>query len=102
MVVMKRVLRAYMHHGLQDLTAASSRGTDTVRQDFRESMNILGRREKWHQKYDSGLLTFVGLVNDWVKKDLITKTVIKQPKKTAQDEGLSVPPFFLLRHHPIL
>ena len=46
MVDMKWVLRAYMHHGLQDLAAASSWGTDTVRQYFRESMNILGRREK--------------------------------------------------------
>lgn len=102
MVDMKCVLRTHMHHGLKDLTAASSRGTDTVRQYFRESRSILGRREAWHQKYDSGILTFIGLVNDWVKKDLITKTVMNLSKKTPQDKGLEVPPFYLLRHHPIL
>ena len=32
MVDMKWVLRAHMHQGIQDLTAASRRGTDTVRQ----------------------------------------------------------------------
>ena len=31
MLDMKWVLRAHMHHGLQDLTAASSRGTEIVR-----------------------------------------------------------------------
>ncbi len=31
MVDMKWVLRAHIYHGLEDLTAASSRGTDSVR-----------------------------------------------------------------------
>ena len=82
-VVMKWVLRTHMHHGLKDLTAASSRGTDTVRQYFRESRSILGRRDAWHQKHDGGTLTFIGLVNDWVKKDFITKTVIRLLEKTS-------------------
>lgn len=101
MVDMKWVLRAHMYHGLQDLTAASRRGTDTVRQYFRDSRKILGRREKWHQKYDGGTLTFVGLIDDWVNKDLITNAVVKLSKKKSQ-EGLGVPPFYLLKHHPIL
>ena len=64
MVDMKWVLRAQMHHGLHDLTAASIRGTNTVRHYFRESRNILGRRETWHQKYNGETLTLIGLVND--------------------------------------
>ena len=40
MVDLKWVLRAHMHHGLQDLTAASSRGTESVRQCFRESSEV--------------------------------------------------------------
>ncbi len=58
--------------------------------------------EELHQKYDSGLLTFIGLVNEWIKKDLITKTVMKHIKKTPHDGGLNVPPVYLLKHHPIL
>ena len=102
MVDMKWVLRAHIHHGLRDLTATSRRGTDTVRQYFRESRKILGRREKWHQKYDGGMLTFVRLLNDWVEKDLITTTVNELSKKTCQSDEPSVPPFYLLKHHPIL
>lgn len=102
MVDVKWVLRTHMHHGLQDLTAASRRGTDIVRQYFRESRNILERREVWRQKYDSGMLTFIGLLNDWVKKDFITNTFIKLTKETSRAKGLEVPPFYLLKHHPSL
>lgn len=101
MLDMKWVLRADLHHGLKDLTAASCRGTDTVRQYFRESRKILGRRENWHQKYDGGRLTFVGLINDWVNKDLITNAVVELSIKKSR-EGLGVPSFYLLKHHPIL
>ena len=102
MVDMKWVLRAHMHRVLQDPTPASSRGTEIVRQYFRELRNVLGRREKWHQKYYGGTLNLVVLVNDWVKKDLITKTIIQLSKKTPQDKGFDVSPFYLLKHHPIL
>ena len=40
MVDMKWVLQAHIHHKLEDLTAASSRGMDSVRQYFRESSEL--------------------------------------------------------------
>ncbi len=101
-VDIRGVLREDVSRGFETICATGSRVTVTIQRYFRYSREIKGRKEKWHADNDSQILKVIGFIAEWIKQDKVSKAVRKHSKHWPEDMGFEVPPFFLLKNHPLL
>ena len=98
----KGVLWEDIHRGLETLRTTGGRVTTAVQQHFRTSRELKGRQQKWHRENDSQVLKMIRFVAEWVNKDIVSNAVRKHSRQRPEDIGAVVPPFLLLKYHPLL
>lgn len=96
------VLREDLVKGFQDLQAAGGRITQSIQQYFQASRKISSRNEQSHEDNDVQLMKLVGFVAEWIKKDKYADAIRKHSRKSVEDLGIELQPYFLLEHHPLL
>jgi hypothetical protein len=98
----RNVLGNDTSQAFQELQATGQRVTAAIRHYFQFSRNHGTHGKKWHKDNDSQILKLVSFVSTWINQDLISKAVRKQSKQIPEEHGVELPPFFLMKQHPLL
>jgi hypothetical protein len=101
-VDIRSVFRNDTSQAFQELQATGQRVTEVVRRHFQFCRTQESQKEVWHESNDAQILKMVGFVSVWVNQDLISKAVRKQSKQSPEELGIELPPFFLMKQHPLL
>lgn len=102
LVDIRHVLRHDTSQAFQELQATGQRLTSVIRYYFQFSRTQEWEKERWHKDNDPQILKLVSFTSLWINQDILSKAIRKQSKQSPEEQGVELPPFFLMKQHPLL
>jgi hypothetical protein len=98
----RHALRNDTSQAFQEVQATGQRAIAAIRHYFQFSLNHGTHGKQWHKDNDPQIVKIISFISVWINQDLISKALRKQSKQSLEEHGVELPPFFLMKQHPLL